>query len=200
MSDDPTPTPAADPEPTPAPEPRTFTQEQVDKIIADRAIREVRTKYGDYDELKAKAAKFDELDAASKSELDKANERAQKAEQERQRALETANARLVEAAVLAEAASLKALKPEHIHRLIDTTSVTVGDDGRVTGAKEAVEAFLVANPEYVGTTRGTSADQGARAATADQISREQLKSMSHDQIIEAQKAGRLDVVMGRTPR
>jgi len=62
---------------TPSEEPeRTFTQSEMDAIIGDRIGRE-RKKYADYEELKAKAAKFDEAEEASKSELQKATERAE---------------------------------------------------------------------------------------------------------------------------
>jgi hypothetical protein len=50
---------------------KTFTQADVDRIVTDRLNRE-KGKYADYDELKTKAAKVDELEAASKSELQKA--------------------------------------------------------------------------------------------------------------------------------
>lgn len=56
------------------------SQEQLDKIIGDRLSRE-RAKFGDYDELKAKAEKFDQAEEANKTELEKALERAEKAEQ-----------------------------------------------------------------------------------------------------------------------
>jgi hypothetical protein len=46
------------------------SQEDLDRVIGDRLARE-RAKFGDYDDLKAKAAKFDEVDAASKTELQK---------------------------------------------------------------------------------------------------------------------------------
>ena len=52
---------------------RVFTQAEMDAIIGDRLKRE-RAKYADYDEFKAKAAKFDEAEEASKSELQKAVE------------------------------------------------------------------------------------------------------------------------------
>lgn len=55
----------------------TFTQEQVDAIIADRLAR-VKGKYSDYEELKAQAAKYAELEEASKSELQRAIESAEK--------------------------------------------------------------------------------------------------------------------------
>ncbi len=55
------------------------TQADLDRIIADRLSRE-RAKYGDYQELKSKAAQFDELTEAQKTELQKAIDRAEKAE------------------------------------------------------------------------------------------------------------------------
>ena len=54
---------------------RTFTQAELDAIVKERLRRE-RERHADYDELKAKAAKFDEAEEASKSELQKATERA----------------------------------------------------------------------------------------------------------------------------
>lgn len=54
---------------------RTFSQADVDRIVADRLSRE-RSKYSDYDQIKDKAAKFDEMEEASKTELQKATERA----------------------------------------------------------------------------------------------------------------------------
>ena len=53
---------------------RTFTQEEVDAIVGDRLKRE-RAKYEDYNDLKAKAAKFDEMEEANKTELQKAIEK-----------------------------------------------------------------------------------------------------------------------------
>jgi peptidoglycan hydrolase CwlO-like protein len=46
------------------------TQEEFDRLVQGRLARE-RAKFADYDDLKAKAAKFDEADAASKTELQK---------------------------------------------------------------------------------------------------------------------------------
>lgn len=56
-------------------EQRTFTQAEMNAIIQDRLTRE-RGKYADYEALKAKAAKFDEAEEAGKTELQKANEKA----------------------------------------------------------------------------------------------------------------------------
>lgn len=56
---------------------KTFTQAQVDAIVGDRLARE-KARYSDYDELKEAAAKYAELEEASKSELQKALESAEK--------------------------------------------------------------------------------------------------------------------------
>lgn len=53
------------------PKQETFTQEDVNRIVAKRVA-----KYSDYEALKEKAAKYDELEEANKSELQKATERA----------------------------------------------------------------------------------------------------------------------------
>ena len=62
-------------------EPKTFTQEEVNSIVAERLGRD-RQKYADYESLKEKAEQFDKLQEANKSELEKANERANKLETE----------------------------------------------------------------------------------------------------------------------
>ncbi len=62
--------PAADPQTE-----RTFTQSEMNAILQDRLARE-RGKYADYEVFKAKAEKFDAAEEAEKSELQKANERA----------------------------------------------------------------------------------------------------------------------------
>jgi len=62
-------------------EQKTFTQAEVNSFLKkDR--EKMSAKYADYDDLKAKAEKLDEIEAANKSELEKANERAAKLESE----------------------------------------------------------------------------------------------------------------------
>lgn len=57
---------------------KTFSQAELDKIVQQRVYEE-RAKAEEY---KAKATKFDEMEEASKSELQKATERAEKLEAE----------------------------------------------------------------------------------------------------------------------
>lgn len=58
------------------------TSKEFSRALAKR-IAEIEAKYADYDQLKAKAAKFDEAQNESKSELDKLSERLAAIEQER---------------------------------------------------------------------------------------------------------------------
>lgn len=54
---------------------KTFTQEEVDAIVGDRLKRD-RAKYADYEALKEKAEKYDAQVESEKTELERANERA----------------------------------------------------------------------------------------------------------------------------
>lgn len=53
----------------------TFSQADVDRIVAERLTRErdkFTKKYGDYDDLKSKASRLSELEAASQTEMERA--------------------------------------------------------------------------------------------------------------------------------
>lgn len=62
-------------------ETKTFTQEELNSIVQERLFKE-RKKYEGFDEIKAKADKFDEMEEASKTELQKANDRVKTLETE----------------------------------------------------------------------------------------------------------------------
>ena len=62
-------------------EARTFTQEELNKFVSERVKRE-RAKYSDYEELKEKALKFDEITAAQGTELTKLQEESKKLKEE----------------------------------------------------------------------------------------------------------------------
>lgn len=54
---------------------RTFTQAELESVLADR-MKRIREKYADYDQLKEKAGRLDQIEEASKTELQKAREKA----------------------------------------------------------------------------------------------------------------------------
>lgn len=99
MSDDQNPTP--DPKPAEGDDPKpdqTFTQADVDRIVSERVQRE-RAKFGDYDELKAKAAGATTLE-------------------ERVAGLEQTARDSEQRAIRAEIANAKGLTPSQAKRLV----------------------------------------------------------------------------------
>ncbi|MCH4015044.1 MAG: hypothetical protein LKE64_12080 [Solobacterium sp.] len=82
MADETTKAPETGNESQTAAEPeKTFTQDEVNRMIGDRLARE-REKYSGYDEMKEKAQKYDEAQEANKTELQKATEKAAKLQQQ----------------------------------------------------------------------------------------------------------------------
>lgn len=81
--------------------PGTFTQEQVNALVAETR-RKTTEKFADYEDLKAKASEYDVQKDAGRSEAEKAEARAKKAEQELAAAREQSRQLLVEAVAAAK--------------------------------------------------------------------------------------------------
>lgn len=62
-------------------EPKTFTQDQVNALLAEQKRNE-RAKFSDYEDLKQAKTRLDELETQNKTDLQKLQERAEKAERE----------------------------------------------------------------------------------------------------------------------
>lgn len=144
----PTPTPPA----TPPVTPETFTQEDVNRIVAERVARE-KAKYAGYDDLKGKAAKFDAIQAENATELDKAV--AQAVETTRADAAKAMNNTLVRAEVKALAAAAQFHDPTVAAALLAEkfSQVPVDASGEVdvTAAKALVDQLATDQPYLVKT-------------------------------------------------
>lgn len=158
----------------------------------------------DFDAVKEKASKLDELEQANKSELEKAQARIIELEKKAADADTRAQEHLLRAKVIAEAAKKDVVDPDAAFALLDRSTLEIGNDGAPTNIAEAMEQLLEARPYLVapsgGTTRG-SADQGARTAPqrAGQLTRADLQNMTDQEIVQAQKDGRFqDVLSGQT--
>lgn len=122
---------------------RTFTQAELDRILADRLSRE-REKYSDYDSLRERASKWAEHEEAQKTELQRAQEAREQAEKAAQAAQIAANERLMRAAFLAEAAKAGAAHPEDAYALASKAGLEIAEDGTVPGVAEAVAGLVEA--------------------------------------------------------
>lgn len=170
------------------------SQEQFDRMVQERIARE-RQKFADYEELKAKAAKLDELEQQNATELERAQKAAAEAQAAYERLQTEARETRLRAAIIAEAAKpdRKVVDPDAVVSLIDRSALEIDDAGVPTNIAEAMDSLLATKPYLVAQapTRG-SADQGARGGSKNQLTRDDLKSMTSAEIVKAQTEGRLD--------
>jgi hypothetical protein len=171
---------------------RTFSQADVDRIVKDRVARVKTAAPADYEDLKAKASRFDELEAANATELEKAQKRAIELEQQAKDSTARAQEALLRSAVVAEAARKNVVDPDAAVALLDRSTLELDADGSPTNIAEAMDSLLKAKPYLTGGATRGSADLGARGRATDQISRDELKKMSPEQIVKAQNEGLLD--------
>lgn len=163
---------------------RVFTQEEVNQIVAQR-LQRAGEKYGDYDDLKAKAERLAELEDAQKTELERAMEAKAQAEAQAQKVLATANERLTRSAFIAEAAKLGVAHPEDTYALADKKGVSVSEDGTVVGVAEAVKTLVDAGRVPMsGKPRAPSTDAGAGGGE-----RSDKVSLSPEQLQAARRMG-----------
>lgn len=188
------------PEPSPDPPAKTFSQDDVDRIVRDRLDRAARGRISDDDlaALQAKAKRLDALEAENRSEIDKMLKRAEDAEAataaaiaERDAAVAQSHETLRRSAIVTAAAEAGA-DPEVVYALLHTRGfkvadgdnsfeVTVGDDGHVTGVEDSVKALLAQKNVGVVPTPTGPGDGGARTPVPK-------KDLS-DQIREAEEKG-----------
>ncbi|MDH2332500.1 scaffolding protein [Paenibacillus polymyxa] len=153
---DPTPDPPIDPTP-----PKTFTQDELDQVIADRIARE-RKKYADYDELKTKLTEFErakeerekaEMTATERLEAEKAEalKAAETARAERDQALTAADQRLIKSEFRAIARELNVRTDalDDALKLADLSEAKVDDEGNPQGVEDIVKALIESKPFLV---------------------------------------------------
>ena len=165
---------------------KTFTQAEMDAIIADR-LRRQKAQFGDYEALKDKASQFDELQQAQMSELEKAQAERDAAQAERDAALQQATDRLIRSAVVTEAAKLAFTDPGDAFAMVDLGDVTIGEDGEVTGVLEAVKALAQAKPYLIGRRSAPATDAGAGGG--DRTTDGRLPRLTQEETETAQKMG-----------
>lgn len=184
---------------TPPPVDKSFSQDDVDRIVRERIARVKHEPPADYADLQAAAARLAEIEEANKSELDKAIARAEAAENTAKEATERARESARNSEIVRAASAVGAIDADAVVRLLDIDAVTIGDDGRVTGAEEAVKALLESRPWLVGKPpQPLGVVEGGPRGSGDgpkQISLDDLSSMTPDAINAARLAGQLDDVM-----
>ena len=141
-------------EQTPATDGLQFTSEQqayIDRINS-RTRRDERNKFKDYNDLKARAARADELEQAQLTGAEKMEARAIEAEKK----VTDAQAQIADAMIASQvkvrASQMGVVDPDAAFVLLDRTNVQYVD-GAVTGVDDAIASLLEDKPYLRGTNR-----------------------------------------------
>lgn len=173
-------------QPKPEPE-KVFTQAQVNALIG-HTRQEERGKYADYEDLKAKATKFDSIEQERLTAEQKAQQAKDAADARAEAAIKTANERLLKAAFIAEAAKHGAKIPADAYALAiaDGAQVSIDDKGDVVGVADAVKALVDAGRLVLGARPGAP---GLDAGAGGQQRPERTIVLTDEQKRMAQYAG-----------
>ena len=184
---------------------KTFTQAELDEIVAKRLERERKKyeKFADYDELKAKLAEYEkereERQRAEMTEIErykadyeKVTSEKQTLEQQLTELRETIKHEKIVNEFFKVATALNVAYIDDALKLADLSAVTVDEEG-VKGVKEAVEAlvqhkpFLLAQakkePKTIGSPSNPNPNEAAQK-TAEQLLKEAAE--------KARRTGRIE--------
>lgn len=185
---------------------KTFTQEELDKILADRIARERKKldKYADYDDVKKKAEELERLEKERKeaemSEVEKLQARleelqakANEAEETKSKTLEAANKRLIKSEFRLVAKELGVRKDalDDAFVLSDLNGVEVDKEGNVVGVKEALESLKKAKAYLFGGQNYADPTPGQHEASRKESQDAMLKQLK-DAEAKAKKSGRIE--------
>ena len=162
-----------------------FTQADVDRIVNERLKRE-RTKFADYDEVKTKASKLDELEESQKTELQKATDAVTQAKAD-------ATAARAELAI-AQAAVKHGLSQDDLE-LLGSHGTAEEIDARAEKLAGRLKAAADSKPkpDFGGGDRGE--DVGSKAG---QLTKDDMKRMSPEEIVAASEKGQFDEILKPT--
>lgn len=143
---------------------KTFTQDELNAIIDQRIGRERAKFEQELEPLRTKATRYDELEEQNKTELQREQEARAAAEQRAQQVEAQLRDTQRRSAITQAASAAGAVDPDAVLALLPQDSVTIGDDGQVTGAEDAIKALLEAKPYLVRQAEGEPAPQTSGTA------------------------------------
>ena len=131
-------------------EPETFNREYVQELRQEAAKYRTQMQalqgklegFADYDALKEAADHWEKHQEAQKGELEKLQEAREKAERERDQALQRAQDTLIRSAFVEAASKAGAANPGDAYLLADRSAVSVNDEGQIEGVEDAVKALV----------------------------------------------------------
>jgi len=187
------------------PESKTFTQEELDKIVADRIARERKKieKFADYDDLKTKASEYEkaleEKRLAELSAQERAEELAKKYEAERndfEKQLKDyqtkAERQKIENAFIkaAPGVNIPVDRIDAALKLADLAAVTIGENG-VEGLEDVMNA-LVTNYSFLADTKKPQKQIGEATNSLRDTAEKTSEQLLRDAQDKAKRTGRIE--------
>ncbi len=155
-------------------EPRTYTQEELNRIVTQR-VQKSKAQFKNFDDYKQAAERLAQLEAQNQTESERLRAQVEKATQEAQAASErekAANARandtLVRSEVIRRASLANVADPDDAYVFLsspqyrDRFPISVDEAGNVTGVEEAVTGLLTEKPNLAARVSSGGFDGGAR--------------------------------------
>ncbi len=112
---------------------KTYTQQEVEKLIEKRLIRERKT---------AKEQREEEIKKANMTENEKLKAEKEESEKKAQEKINIANQRLIKSEVYLEAAKLKIIDADAAFSLMNKENIEIDDDGKIKGIKESLDLLI----------------------------------------------------------
>jgi uncharacterized membrane protein YqiK len=192
MSEEITPTvqPPAPQPPQVPPEPQTFSREYVSELRGENKTWRLKAQAAEDAAAKAKAD-ADAATAAAKAAEEKAQADAAVA---RAAAEKAANERIIRAELKAEAIKAGMVDLDGL-KLADLSSVTIGDDGNVTGATELLTALKEAKPYLFSAPQPHSSNPTPPPPAPKPGDKKLAKDMTPEEFAAARRA----IAAGRMP-
>jgi len=165
---------------------QTFTQEQVNRMMA-QTRREERGKFSDYSELKTRATRADELEQEKLTEAERMEARAVEAEKKATDAQQQIASARIASEVKSRASAMGVIDPDAAYLLLDRSNVHYDAEAGVSGVDDALAGLLEAKPYLRSANRTPNLNpetgQPAQSVrlTADQQEVARLMGMSAEE-------------------
>jgi hypothetical protein len=187
------------------PESKTFTQEELDKIVADRIARERKKieKFADYDDLKTKASEYEkaleEKRLAELSAQERAEEIAKKFEAERNEyakqldelKTQAQREKIVNAFIkAAPGVNIPADRIDAALKLADLSAVNIGENG-VEGLEDVMNA-LVTNYSFLAEVKKPQKPIGEATNSLKDTSEKTSEQLLKEAADKAKRTGRIE--------
>ena len=167
---------------------KSYTQEEVNQMMG-KTRRETRDKFSDYETLKERAAKADELEQAQLTEKERLEARVEQAEKNAQAADQRITEAMIATAVQVQAGQMGIVDPEAAFLLVDRANIRYTAEAGVSGVEDALTQLLEKKAYLKGPVRAPNINpEGGQADAPVRLTAEQRDAAKYLGMTEEQYA------------